>query len=1843
MAFVWKENFYILGSKLSVGAFDQGYFGKDAEPTTALDVFGDTRFRGNVMLTDSRLNYGGGTSQTGGNGAVVFGAYNKAMGYGSISQGYQSETYGNNSIAVGRSLSASSDSQATFGQFNCSNVSNVLLVVGDGRDVANRSDALRVYNSGLVYANSLSTDGGIAINSPSYLGPLLESRAGGTRRGISTDANLTYVYGPCVQLGTTSFGNNVIQPHLTISNVGTEIDSDCVFYGNVSIIGQTFSTITKTYTTVASSVEVSDPIITVGHGYTANTVYDIGLVGERPSANTGVIWDESRGEWAFIHTGESSESMEYVNFSYANLHINNLNAQKLITNGPTTQNGDLTLLGSASMNSIYISNTTVLGGTTQCQSSLTVNGPSVLNTLFVANQAIFNNALLPTEPDSWPIGQVNNRFSRAYLDTIDVYDALNLPGPVQDTYPARIGAFGEANIYLYTTSAAYLDTVGIYFDKGQSQLPYGKSAIVQEYDHWALRTQGVNRLTANTVTGNLKVTNELVIADNLTSYGAQVWLVNNVWTQGAFQGNTALWSNTTVYGGNLMPRYPNQVSVGSLTQRFANTFLNTLDVYQPGGGLGSTLNVGSGDNTNVYIFSANNCLLTFDNVNSGKSSLYQDRSTFNILGVGGTNILQANVLTANTVLSGDQQVLGNSVVSGQTGTYINALRVLGPVLGNTAVFANGVVFNSTILPGTSNVVNIGNAQYRYNTAFLDNADLYGSLRVGSAGATNVYIYSDTNAPVSLTLDQGNRCTLQQNSNSAVFAVNNAPRLTVDNLTGNLFVSNDAVIGSNVIVQGPTVTMNNLTVAGNVVGNAAFWANASVHAGPILAATANTVVLGNTSCRLQQASLQRIDLYDQTAIKAGSASNTNVFIFSDSLSSNASTGINFDQGGVMKSSMQQNVSSWSLSTQNQPRMVANLQTGNVSFSNDVQVGGNVQAYGQSSTFNNDLRVLGHFAGNNAFWSNTTVVDGSILTFTPNVWSIAAPNNRFAAAFLNHANLYNQSGAAQRIGSSQTANLCIFTDGPNVGQTATLMFDKAGVGRSGMGQDGRQWFLTNNGNTVLTANNVNGNLLAASELVVGSNLAVYGQTVSILSDLQVLNRVTANTFFVANTATFASNILVDAGGKQQVNLGNVQSRFSNLFSTGIDVYGPAVIGGPGSAVLSVASSDVSQVAAVVLSQGTVSNSSLQQSFGGLTLSTQNVPRMLIANTGNINILTSAVVQGNAAILGQVLTANGNVGLQGQQSRWPLDFNGYTGEKTIGLGVSWLGSNGGTFCYQTTQGHRFYTATSQNLTGNLILSLLPNLNMIPTGHLQPASDLTQDIGAGLTRWRQVVAGNVYTSSDATLNGAVVGNIGIAGAVGLASNAQPSNAYTIVQHASGNTWVNSGSNAAVKLCTGNTVGAVFTTGRLRIGDNATPTRTLEVVQDAAVGGTLFASQSSGYVSSPVLLTPNSSGWLQIGTLLTAPGSSMKLSLLGQSSLGNSATMGGETVISICTSATNMLSGSWYNTGFQQAINALKTVQLSANTYSLYVSQGSNNVAYTAAARLTNANFSHACLPVADPGAGNAITIIPQQYILNGFSVLGNSVGVLSNAIGGQPWLFNGNSTIYAQYTNVGIGTVTPQANLDVRGSIAFTGQLISNGALLPATQIVAVSNAYVSNAADQGLFASNTGIAYPSSLRLGDSKAPGGVLEIVQANGVMKAGGVNGQASDLTANLTSMALNLTGNTVQGWKFNKLANYNDLSTKSTVATIDGTGSYIQSSDERLKENISDIDQSSLAAFRRLRPRKYTVPGSQRQKYGFVAQEVQSVMPELVHQDEAGYLSIDYGAFIPFLFETLVTPTQLAW
>lgn len=85
-------------------------------------------------------------------------------------------------------------------------------------------------------------------------------------------------------------------------------------------------------------------------------------------------------------------------------------------------------------------------------------------------------------------------------------------------------------------------------------------------------------------------------------------------------------------------------------------------------------------------------------------------------------------------------------------------------------------------------------------------------------------------------------------------------------------------------------------------------------------------------------------------------------------------------------------------------------------------------------------------------------------------------------------------------------------------------------------------------------------------------------------------------------------------------------------------------------------------------------------------------------------------------------------------------------------------------------------------------------------------------------------------------------------------------------------------------------------------------------------------------------------------------------------------------------------------------------------------------------------------------------------------------------------------------------------------------------------------------------------------------------------------------------------------------------------AVNSSTGAWMNSSDIRLKKNVIDLEDS-LAKVMNLRPVRFdwNWDGNNEANIGFVAQEMQNVLPEFVDEGLGGYLGVSYAALTPVL------------
>ena len=147
---------------------------------------------------------------------------------------------------------------------------------------------------------------------------------------------------------------------------------------------------------------------------------------------------------------------------------------------------------------------------------------------------------------------------------------------------------------------------------------------------------------------------------------------------------------------------------------------------------------------------------------------------------------------------------------------------------------------------------------------------------------------------------------------------------------------------------------------------------------------------------------------------------------------------------------------------------------------------------------------------------------------------------------------------------------------------------------------------------------------------------------------------------------------------------------------------------------------------------------------------------------------------------------------------------------------------------------------------------------------------------------------------------------------------------------------------------------------------------------------------------------------------------------------------------------------------------------------------------------------------------------------------------------------------------------------------------------------------------------------------------------------GNVSGTAATVTTaaqgNITSLGtlttLTVDNVIINGTTIGHTGDTDLMSLAAGTLTVNGamtaTGDVTAFSDERLKENVSTIDDA-LAKVKEMRGVYYTQVDGGRRNVGVIAQEIQKILPEVVHEDksEEKMLSVAYGNLVSVLIEAV--------
>jgi hypothetical protein len=110
-------------------------------------------------------------------------------------------------------------------------------------------------------------------------------------------------------------------------------------------------------------------------------------------------------------------------------------------------------------------------------------------------------------------------------------------------------------------------------------------------------------------------------------------------------------------------------------------------------------------------------------------------------------------------------------------------------------------------------------------------------------------------------------------------------------------------------------------------------------------------------------------------------------------------------------------------------------------------------------------------------------------------------------------------------------------------------------------------------------------------------------------------------------------------------------------------------------------------------------------------------------------------------------------------------------------------------------------------------------------------------------------------------------------------------------------------------------------------------------------------------------------------------------------------------------------------------------------------------------------------------------------------------------------------------------------------------------------------------------------------------------------------------------------------WTFQKLSNGLMVQTPADSGTpilinndLIVTGSIFNTSDARLKNNIKEITKEDMENLFSLNPINFKyIKNSKKTHYGFLAQDVEKIFPQLVENNNDGYKTVNYQELIPLM------------
>lgn len=247
-----------------------------------------------------------------------------------------------------------------------------------------------------------------------------------------------------------------------------------------------------------------------------------------------------------------------------------------------------------------------------------------------------------------------------------------------------------------------------------------------------------------------------------------------------------------------------------------------------------------------------------------------------------------------------------------------------------------------------------------------------------------------------------------------------------------------------------------------------------------------------------------------------------------------------------------------------------------------------------------------------------------------------------------------------------------------------------------------------------------------------------------------------------------------------------------------------------------------------------------------------------------------------------------------------------------------------------------------------------------------------------------------------------------------------------------------------------------------------------------------------------------------------------------------------------------------------------------------------------------------------------PAYNDLNWNVPLNSNFQILSNAVGG---------TTNVSVTTTDIVLTSTQAQST---ALAFTGTLVGARSVFIPAGTIGTWTVYVGTASNTLSIYVNNGSGAPAGTGLSFPATTSGYYYGIYSDGT-NVSFSEGNIVRKTGDTMLGALNLPSNGLNVGSGQLTVTGGNVTTSGQFTAGNNVTAY---SDARLKEEIKPIS-AALAKVMDMRGVTFSYKDTGTRSAGVIAQEVQKSLPEVVYEDENGYLHVAYGNMVSVLIEAI--------